>query len=166
MNLPAGINLWIWCIFVFQLSMIHVKIGLFLFCVEIYSSLQHQIIRMKPSKAPVGQLYNRLVPLILLLVDGNIFDPLKSFFPHFKSWILEIWHDITGGSPIDISDSSWDIYFVIEKTTVRCGDVDATLLGFATLYRFYHYPSSTRFRISQVHNLFYQAVLCFNPSNN
>ncbi|KAG9456502.1 hypothetical protein H6P81_001010 [Aristolochia fimbriata] len=85
---------------------------------------EHQIISMDPSSGPVGQLYSRLVPLVLLLVEG--------------------------GRPIDISDPRWDIYFSVEKEFNQLGAIGIKLLGFATMYRFYHHPDSTRFRISQL----------------
>lgn len=31
------------------------------------------------------------------------------------------------------------------------GDIQHRLLGFTAIYRFYHYPDSTRMRLSQVH---------------
>ncbi|XP_068652867.1 probable histone acetyltransferase type B catalytic subunit isoform X2 [Aristolochia californica] len=85
---------------------------------------EHQVIRMDPSSGPVGQLYSRLVPLVLLLVEG--------------------------GRPIDISDPRWDIYFAVEKESNQLGSIGIKLHGFATMYRFYHHPDSTRFRISQL----------------
>ncbi|XP_068647935.1 probable histone acetyltransferase type B catalytic subunit isoform X2 [Aristolochia californica] len=83
-----------------------------------------EVIRMDPSSGPVGQLYSRLVPLVLLLVEG--------------------------GRAIDISDPRWDIYFAVEKESNQLGAISVKLLGFATMYRFYHHPDSTRFRISQL----------------
>ncbi|KAJ4952995.1 hypothetical protein NE237_029827 [Protea cynaroides] len=85
------------------------------------NTVERQVIRMAVNSLPVGQLYSRLVPLVLLLVDG--------------------------GSPIDIMDPRWEIYLLVQKTP---GDADPRLLGFAAAYRFYRYPDSSRLRISQI----------------
>ncbi|XP_051131399.1 histone acetyltransferase type B catalytic subunit isoform X2 [Andrographis paniculata] len=71
--------------------------------------------------AGVGPLYARLVPLVLLLVDGS--------------------------NPIDITDPSWELYIVVQKATQ---DSDMLLVGFASVYRFYKYPDSTRMRLGQI----------------
>ncbi|KAF8393487.1 hypothetical protein HHK36_021731 [Tetracentron sinense] len=81
-----------------------------------------EVIRMAVNSMPVGQLYSRLVPLVLLLVDGS--------------------------SPIDITDPGWEIYLVAQRKADE--QEYSTLLGFATVYRFYHYPDSSRLRISQI----------------
>ncbi|CAA6660968.1 unnamed protein product [Spirodela intermedia] len=81
-----------------------------------------EVIRMGLNNLPVGTLYSRLVPLVLLFVEGSV----------------------------DITDPGWDIYFVVKKTSDQTGDTLIELLGFATVYRFYHYPDSTRLRISQI----------------
>ncbi|KAK9101154.1 hypothetical protein Scep_024584 [Stephania cephalantha] len=73
---------------------------------------------------PVGELYSRLVPLALLLVDGS--------------------------SPIDVTDPKWEIYLEVEKKTTQQGDTNVRLLGFAVVYRFYRYPDNSRLRISQI----------------
>ncbi|XP_039118986.1 probable histone acetyltransferase type B catalytic subunit [Dioscorea cayenensis subsp. rotundata] len=83
-----------------------------------------EVIRMNLLNMPVGLLYSRLIPLVLLLVEG--------------------------GSPIDIADPRWEIYFVVKKTRDKSGDYSMKLLGFAAAYLFYHYPDSTRLRISQI----------------
>ncbi|XP_077217413.1 histone acetyltransferase of the GNAT family 2 isoform X2 [Tasmannia lanceolata] len=83
-----------------------------------------EVIRMDLSSMPVGELYSRLVPLVLLLVEG--------------------------GSPVDITDPRWDIYFVVERNTDQSRDTNLKLLGFAAIYRFYYYPDSSRIRISQI----------------
>ncbi|KAF6172598.1 hypothetical protein GIB67_036548 [Kingdonia uniflora] len=87
-------------------------------------TIEHQVIRMGLNNMPVGELYSRLVSLVLLLVDGC--------------------------SPLDITDPRWEIYFVVEKKTVPQADVSIKLLGFAIIYRFFHYPDSSRLRISQI----------------
>lgn len=72
---------------------------------------------------PVGQLYSRLVPLVLLLVDGS--------------------------NPIDALDPRWEIYLLVqEKKDTQ--DSLSRLLGFAAVYRFHRYPESTRLRLGQI----------------
>ncbi|KAJ0971410.1 hypothetical protein J5N97_019369 [Dioscorea zingiberensis] len=83
-----------------------------------------EVIRMNVRSMPVGLLYSRLLPLVLLLVEG--------------------------GSPIDVEDPRWEIYFVVKKVREKSGDYSIKLLGFAAVYQFYHYPDSTRLRISQI----------------
>jgi histone acetyltransferase 1 len=73
----------------------------------------------------VGPLYCRLIPLVLLLVDGS--------------------------NPIDITDPRWEIYVLVQKKADQQEDGDQVrLLGFAALYRYYHYPDSIRLRLSQI----------------
>ncbi|KAA8534879.1 hypothetical protein F0562_029905 [Nyssa sinensis] len=72
----------------------------------------------------VGHLYSRLVPLALLLVDGS--------------------------NPIDIADPRWEIYLLVQKKNDHQGGSKLRLLGFAAVYRFYHYPDSLRLRLSQI----------------
>ncbi|KAL8493293.1 hypothetical protein ACS0TY_024491 [Phlomoides rotata] len=69
----------------------------------------------------VGHLYCRLVPLVLLLVDGS--------------------------NPIDVTDPSWEIYILVQKGQE---DSCIQLLGFAAVYRFHRYPDSTRLRLGQI----------------
>ncbi|CAK7341647.1 unnamed protein product [Dovyalis caffra] len=71
-----------------------------------------------------GHLYSRLVPLVLLLIDGS--------------------------NPIDVDDPGWELYALIQKKSDEQGDTQHKLLGFTALYRFYHYPDSTRLRLSQI----------------
>ncbi|KAJ3683367.1 hypothetical protein LUZ60_013594 [Juncus effusus] len=52
---------------------------------------------------------------------------------------------VDGGSPIDVTDPKWDIYLAVKGT-----ENEFQLLGFATVYNFFHYPDSTRMRISQI----------------
>ncbi|KAI3862672.1 hypothetical protein MKX03_009784 [Papaver bracteatum] len=82
-----------------------------------------EVIHLPVTSIAVRELYGRLVPLVLLLVDGS--------------------------SPIDISDPKWEIYLMVQKTDQK-GDSSSKLLGFATVYRFYQYPDSFRLRISQM----------------
>lgn len=71
-----------------------------------------------------GHLYSRLVPLVLLLVDGS--------------------------NPIDVTDSCWEMYIIVQKMNDQQGEELSRLLGFAAAYRFYHYPDSLRLRLSQI----------------
>ncbi|KAK6139597.1 hypothetical protein DH2020_026664 [Rehmannia glutinosa] len=73
------------------------------------------------SGAGVGHLYSRLVPLVLLLVDGS--------------------------SPIDITDPKWEIYILVQKGQQ---DSSMRLLGFAAVYRFQRYPDGMRLRLGQI----------------
>ncbi|XXG48205.1 hypothetical protein AAC387_Pa02g2717 [Persea americana] len=83
-----------------------------------------QVIRMDLRSMPVGELYSRLVPLVLVIIDG--------------------------GTAIDITDPRWEIYFLVERKSDESGENNVKLLGFTTIYRFYHYPDSSRLRISQI----------------
>lgn len=60
----------------------------------------------------------------------------------------------TGSNPIDVTDSSWEMYVLVQKIAEPEGDHQSRLLGFAAAYRFYHYPDSLRLRLSQVSLLF------------
>lgn len=55
-----------------------------------------------------------------------------------------------GSSPIDVTDPRWELYVLTQKNNGQLGHTHPTLLGFAALYRFYHYPDSSRLRLSQV----------------
>lgn len=83
-----------------------------------------EVIRTVAGNMEVGHLYCRLVPLVLLLVDGS--------------------------NPIDVTDPKWEIYLVVEKNIDHDGGSRLRLLGFSTVYRFYHYPDSCRLRLSQI----------------
>lgn len=69
---------------------------------------------------PVGHLYSRLVPMVLLLVDGS--------------------------NPIDVLDPRWEIFLLVQQRK----DAHSRLLGFAAVYRFHRYPGSTRMRLGQI----------------
>ncbi|GER51399.1 histone acetyltransferase type B catalytic subunit [Striga asiatica] len=69
----------------------------------------------------MGQLYSRLVPLVLLLVDGS--------------------------NPIDVTDPKWEIYILIRKDH---HDSCTRLLAFAAVYRFHRYPDGIRLRLGQI----------------
>lgn len=73
---------------------------------------------------PVGHLYSRLVPLVLLLVDGS--------------------------NPIDVLDPRWEIYLLVQERKDTQEDSLSRLLGFAAVYRFHRYPGSTRMRLGQI----------------
>ncbi|KAL5574393.1 hypothetical protein UlMin_023990 [Ulmus minor] len=83
-----------------------------------------EVVRMVVAKSDAGPLYARLIPLVLLLVDGS--------------------------SPIDVTDSNWELYLLIQKKTNQQEEIQSLLVGFAALYRFYHYPDISRLRISQI----------------
>ncbi|CAA3016458.1 histone acetyltransferase type B catalytic subunit [Olea europaea subsp. europaea] len=70
---------------------------------------------------PVGHLYSRLVPLVLLLIDGS--------------------------NPIDVTDPRWEIYLLVRKDQE---DRHFRLLGFAAVYRFNRYPDGKRLRLGQI----------------
>lgn len=87
-------------------------------------TMEHQIIRMNLSCTPVGQLYDRLVPFVHLFIEG--------------------------GTPIDVTDPRWDIHFAVERKADQAGNITFQLLGFTTIYHFYHYPESSRLRLGQI----------------
>ncbi|XP_078438616.1 putative histone acetyltransferase type B catalytic subunit [Wolffia australiana] len=88
-----------------------------------YESSKVKVIHMSLDDFPVATLYSRLVPLLLLFVEGS--------------------------SPVDINDPCWDIYFAVKEVSIE-GDITFNLIGFSAVYRFYHYPDTTRLRISQI----------------
>ncbi|XP_062199717.1 probable histone acetyltransferase type B catalytic subunit [Phragmites australis] len=69
-------------------------------------------------------LYSRLVPLVLLLVEGS--------------------------TPIDIGEHGWEMLLVVKKPTQESSVSKFQLLGFAAVHNFYRYPESTRLRVSQI----------------
>ncbi|KAL4589556.1 hypothetical protein LXL04_002464 [Taraxacum kok-saghyz] len=77
-----------------------------------------EVIRVEGTS--MGLLYCRLVPLVLLLVDGS--------------------------NPIDVTDPDWEVYLLLEKKP----DESLKLVGFAALYRFFHYPDTQRLRLGQI----------------
>lgn len=81
-----------------------------------------EIVRVELQGA-AAFLYSRLVPLVLLLVEGS--------------------------TPIDIGEHGWEMLLVVKKTTQEVVS-KFELLGFAAVHNFYHYPESTRLRISQI----------------
>uniref|UniRef100_A0A2N9F3C1 histone acetyltransferase n=1 Tax=Fagus sylvatica TaxID=28930 RepID=A0A2N9F3C1_FAGSY len=83
-----------------------------------------EVVRMVVGNMDAGHLYSRLIPLVLLLVDGS--------------------------SPIDVIDPRWELYVLIQKKPDQQGNIQCRLLGFTAIYRFYHYPDSSRLRLSQI----------------
>ncbi|KAH7572185.1 hypothetical protein JRO89_XS04G0216600 [Xanthoceras sorbifolium] len=83
-----------------------------------------EVVRMVVDNIATGHLYSRLVPLVLLLIDGS--------------------------NPIDVTDPRWELYLLIQKKKDQQGDIQHRLLGFSAVYRFFHYPDSTRMRLSQI----------------
>ncbi|CAN0901400.1 Histone acetyltransferase type B catalytic subunit [Linum grandiflorum] len=81
-----------------------------------------EVVRMVMGNPDAGQLYSRVVPLALLLIDGS--------------------------NPIDVTDPGWELYVVIQKKNQE--NTQSILLGFSAVYRFYHYPDSTRLRLGQI----------------
>ncbi|KAH1263234.1 Histone acetyltransferase type B catalytic subunit [Glycine soja] len=82
------------------------------------------VVRLVAGNMATGQLYSHLIPLTLLLVDGS--------------------------SPIDVTDSQWELYIVCQKKTDQQGEIQYRLTGFTAVYRFYHYPDDSRLRLSQI----------------
>lgn len=118
---------------------------------------------MVVGKTAAGHLYSRLIPLVLLLVDGmhsfvlllkhSIFPP-SFLWLHFESIdsIFNFEPSELGSSPIDVSDPSWELYVLIQKKPDQQGEIQCRVLGFSAIYRFYHYPDSSRLRLGQVYS--------------
>ncbi|KAF5748512.1 histone acetyltransferase type B catalytic subunit [Tripterygium wilfordii] len=83
-----------------------------------------EVFRMSISNAATGHLYSRLIPLVLLLVDGS--------------------------NPIDVTDPGWELYVLTHKKVDPQVGFQHRLLGFTAVYRFYHYAESSRLRLSQI----------------
>lgn len=62
----------------------------------------------------------------------------------------QVFSDELGSNPIDVTDSSWELYLLIQKTSDQQGNFQDRLLGFAAVYRFYRYPDGSRLRLGQV----------------
>ncbi|KAL7210231.1 hypothetical protein ACSBR1_031738 [Camellia fascicularis] len=84
-----------------------------------------QVIRVVVGTMPVGHLYSRLIPLVLILVDGNF-------------------------SPLCFLITFLEILLIVQKKIDLQGGNQLRLLGFAAIYRFYHYLDSLRLRLSQI----------------
>lgn len=116
-----------------------------------------QIVRVELQGA-AAFLYSRLVPLVLLLVEGNwkLWNIAVCF-----TWNLLFWYHFTlGSTPIDIGEHGWEMLLVVKKTTQESVS-RFQLLGFAAVHNFYHYPESIRLRISQVGPLTAALSICF-----
>ncbi|XP_044945874.1 probable histone acetyltransferase type B catalytic subunit isoform X2 [Hordeum vulgare subsp. vulgare] len=85
--------------------------------------LEVEIVRVELQGA-AAYLYSRLVSLVLLLVEGS--------------------------TPVDITEHGWEMLVVVKKAELEPSDSKFQLLGFAAVHHFYHYPESTRLRISQI----------------
>ncbi|KAF5743026.1 putative histone acetyltransferase type B catalytic subunit [Tripterygium wilfordii] len=83
-----------------------------------------EVFRMGINNAATGYLYSRLIPLVLLLVDGS--------------------------NPIDVTDPGWELYVLTHKKVDPQVGTQHRLLGFTAVYRFYHCPESSRLRLSQI----------------
>ncbi|EEF48124.1 histone acetyltransferase type B catalytic subunit [Ricinus communis] len=83
-----------------------------------------KVFRMAIGNTGAGHLYSRLIPLVLLLIDGS--------------------------NPIDVADPGWELFVLIHEKNDEQGDIQHRLLGFTAVYRFYHYPDKTRLRLSQI----------------
>jgi histone acetyltransferase 1 len=82
-----------------------------------------QVIRMEIGSPNAGLLYSRLVPLVLLFVDGS--------------------------NPIDVTDPDWHLYLLIQKKEEK-EDPLYRIVGFTAIYKFYRYPDRLRMRLSQI----------------
>ncbi|CAL5413240.1 unnamed protein product [Camellia sinensis] len=98
------------------------------------------VIRVVVGTMPVGHLYSRLVPLVLILVDGS--------------------------NPIDIIDPRCKILLIVQKKIDLQGGNQLRLLGFAAIYRFYHYPDSLRLRLSQLERCGFSKLEPLNALEN
>lgn len=113
-----------------------------------------QVVRMVVDNIAAGHLYSRLIPLVLLLVDGKC-HRLRFIQSNVHNIILFsfVFNDIfigLGSNPIDVTDPSWELYLLIQNKKDQQGEIQHRLLGFLATYRFFHYPDSTRMRLSQV----------------
>ncbi|XP_010536846.1 PREDICTED: histone acetyltransferase type B catalytic subunit [Tarenaya hassleriana] len=82
-----------------------------------------EVVRMSIDSSNAGLLYSRLVPLVLLFIDGS--------------------------SPIDVTDPDWQLYLLIHKKEEK-EECLYRLVGFSAVYRFYRYPDRSRMRLSQI----------------
>ncbi|GAB4845679.1 hypothetical protein Ancab_039082 [Ancistrocladus abbreviatus] len=90
--------------------------------------LHTRVIHFVVGEMPVGLLYSRLF-----------------LSTHLRAQLSE-----SGCNPIDVTDSKWELYLVVQKTTDQHEACQVRLLGFAAVYRFYRYPDSSRLRLSQI----------------
>lgn len=106
---------------------------------------------------PTGQLYCHIIPLVLLLVDGNfhLFHySVTLFYAMFRLHAAVVFllnsSCYIGSSPIDVTDPQWELYVMVQKKTDQQGEIQCLLLGFTAVYRFYHYRGNSRLRLGQV----------------
>ncbi|KAJ1829040.1 histone acetyltransferase 1, partial [Coemansia sp. RSA 2703] len=66
---------------------------------------------------------------------------------HERAQLLVLLY-IEGAQAIDTSDARWRVVWVFEKLTLG-GQQSYSLVGFCTLYGFFHWPDHVRWRISQ-----------------
>ncbi|XP_065850055.1 histone acetyltransferase type B catalytic subunit isoform X2 [Euphorbia lathyris] len=83
-----------------------------------------KVVRMVMGNDGAGLLYSRLIPLVLLLIDGS--------------------------NPIDVVDPGWEIYVLVQGKKDEHETIQDRIVGFTALYRFFHYPDKTRLRLSQI----------------
>lgn len=83
-----------------------------------------EIFRLELSDPQIREWHARLEPLVLLFVEGS--------------------------QPIEQDDPKWEMYIRVQRESLSGGSAVCRLLGFCTVYRFYHYPDTTRLRISQI----------------
>ncbi|CAA7062502.1 unnamed protein product [Microthlaspi erraticum] len=83
-----------------------------------------QVLRMEIGSPNAGLLYSRLVPLVLLFVDGS--------------------------NPIDVTDPDWHLYLLVQKKDEKEEEPLYQIVGFTAIYKFYRYPDRLRMRLSQI----------------
>eukprot|EP01133_Synstelium_polycarpum_P017269 gene17269-20594_t len=77
---------------------------------------------------------------------GRISDPAVLRY-HEKLQVFVMWY-IDGSSYIFTDDTNWDVFFIFEKRIIDA-DTRYGIVGYCTVYSFYHHPSTSRERISQ-----------------
>ncbi|GBG87303.1 hypothetical protein CBR_g45363 [Chara braunii] len=83
----------------------------------------YEILRFDFEKETVVEWHRRMEPLVLFFIDGS--------------------------SLIDTRDKRWEMLVAVERTAD--GALSRLCVqGFTTMYSFYHYPDSTRLRLSQL----------------
>ncbi|CAL5347092.1 unnamed protein product [Camellia sinensis] len=90
------------------------------------------VIRVVVGTMPVGHLYSRLVPLVLILVDGS--NPIDIIDPRCEILlIVQKRIDLQGGNNLDCLVLQRFIVFTITPTVCACGLVRYLLCGFSKL---------------------------------
>ncbi|GAM17520.1 hypothetical protein SAMD00019534_006950 [Acytostelium subglobosum LB1] len=77
---------------------------------------------------------------------GKISDPVMLRY-HEKLQLFVLWY-IDGASYIYTNDSNWDIFLIFERRVID-GVKRYGVVGYSTIYNFYHHPECNRSRISQ-----------------